>query len=909
MIHVSRIIRPYGSALLLVVALTLSMTTAQAIIIIPKIHAIWVFPDPSIANPITNQTARLTLINNSATSGVNVIYLSVYSPNPNLAGRYMYDDGALADLITQAHAKGIQVHAAYGAPDWPTLGCDSNSFPLQRMAEIASYNASYPTSKFDGIVLDIEPPEPQSTTQFQALLSQYQCIRQSLPADMRLSVAIRFFWDAQVEFPVGSGIVKKVYEHVIDMDMKNVVVMGYRDFAGPADCSKDGLVCLDQDEIAYAKNSGKSELILVGLETSDPSSTGISNKETFFEEGQSVLDDVAQVVFDHFGYFNGFGGFAVHNYQNSYMGGLSLKWPTSNSGLPKGIHDAQEVFTQPGANVDVAVGPIGSANISVGFPDITIPGYTYASLIDPNSAGALPSGYQITDYLALEITTTAAFTGPATVCFNNLGIDPGMFSTLRVLHNAGTGFVDETILSGPNAPNPITQTICASVTSFSPFVLANLFDTTPPTVVAPAPTSAPTDINCQAAIPNILLRTSASDNSGSVTLQQSPTAGTLVGTGPHTITVTATDPSGNSSTATTTFTVADNTPPTITAPPNVVATTGAGATSCGVVISNATLGAATASDNCSSVTPIRSGVPAGNNFLVGTTTVSYTATDGSGNTTTVTQTVTVTDNTPPVITCPSSITVETCDAIGAVVSFPTPTASDNCGVASVTASPASGSTFPIGLTTVTATAIDAAGNRSTCSFTVTVVGARGTKQNVLDELKALRATVTNKDDREKLDLAILRLATSLNAQYWIDQTHVKPQYGDKVFDAEQDAVAKLRDLIKHNAAEEGDKHDGHGEGDDSNDRDDRNDRKDRDHRVSSIPEAILRGFISRIVCADRILAQVAINDGVNHGANAKDIAKATTKLANGDHDALKKKYEGAIEDYQEAWRVFNRKDD
>ena len=569
MIHMSRIISRCTALLLLVLALTVSMITPQAHNISPQHHAIWVFPDPSMTNPVTDPTARQALIDHSKDSGVDIIYLSVYSSNPNLAGRYMYDDSALADLITQAYAKGILVYAAYGAPDWPSLGCDSNSFPLQRMAEVASYNTANPSARFNGVVLDIEPPEPQSAAQFQMLLAQYQCIRQSLPPDMVLSVAIRFFWDAQVEFPAGSGIVKKVHEHIIDMDMGNVIVMGYRDFAGPADCSKDGLVCLDQEEIAYAKNSGKSALVLVGLETSDPSSTGISNKETFFTEGQTVLDDVAQVVFNHFGYFS-FGGFAVHNYQNSYLGGLSPRWPTINSRLPGGVYDAQEVFTPPGANVTVAAGTIASTNISVGFPDVTIPGFTYASWIDPDSASALPNGYQLTDNLAFDITTTATFTGSATVCFQNLGIDPVAFSTLRVLHNPGTGFVDETILSGPNAPNPITQTICASVTSFSPFALANLSDITPPTVVAPAPTSAPTDINCQAPVPNVLLHTSASDNSGSVNLQQSPIAGTIVGAGPHTITVTAIDPSGNSSTTTTTFNVIAGPSFTVSVTPNSV---------------------------------------------------------------------------------------------------------------------------------------------------------------------------------------------------------------------------------------------------------------------------------------------------------------------------------------------------
>jgi hypothetical protein len=54
-----------------------------------------------------------------------------------------------------------------------------------------------------------------------------------------------------------------------------------------------------------------------------------------------------------------------------------------------------------------------------------------------------------------------------------------------------------------------------------------------------------------------------------VTLSQSPAAGTLVGLGTTTITVTATDASHNSSSCATTFTVIDNTPPTINAPADI----------------------------------------------------------------------------------------------------------------------------------------------------------------------------------------------------------------------------------------------------------------------------------------------------------------------------------------------------
>jgi len=119
--------------------------------------------------------------------------------------------------------------------------------------------------------------------------------------------------------------------------------------------------------------------------------------------------------------------------------------------------------------------------------------------------------------------------------------------------------------------------------------------------------------------------------------------------GTYTVHWTYNDGNGNSSTQNQTVIVKDTTSPTLTTPPNVSATTGAGAASCGLVISDFTLGTATASDNCGGVTVTRSGVPAGNNFPVGITTITYTATDLTGHTASATQTVTVIDNTPPQI--------------------------------------------------------------------------------------------------------------------------------------------------------------------------------------------------------------------------------------------------------------------
>ncbi len=121
--------------------------------------------------------------------------------------------------------------------------------------------------------------------------------------------------------------------------------------------------------------------------------------------------------------------------------------------------------------------------------------------------------------------------------------------------------------------------------------------------------------------------------------------------------------------------------------------------------------------------PVVSVPASGSFFPVGTTTVTSTATDGAGNTATCSFTVRVNDTQAPVITCPANIIATT--AVGSCTAPVTyaVTATDNCpGVTTVlTAGLASGASFPIGVTTVTHRATDAAGNITSCSFTVTVL--------------------------------------------------------------------------------------------------------------------------------------------------------------------------------------------
>jgi hypothetical protein len=112
--------------------------------------------------------------------------------------------------------------------------------------------------------------------------------------------------------------------------------------------------------------------------------------------------------------------------------------------------------------------------------------------------------------------------------------------------------------------------------------------------------------------------------------------------------------------------------------------------------------------------------PSGSTFPLGTNTVTCVAVDALGATNAASFTVVVQDTTPPSITCPANISLFATNPAGQAVSF-TVTATDNCGpVATLSSLPASGSVFPLGVTTVTNWAIDAAGNSTGCTFTVTL---------------------------------------------------------------------------------------------------------------------------------------------------------------------------------------------
>lgn len=193
--------------------------------------------------------------------------------------------------------------------------------------------------------------------------------------------------------------------------------------------------------------------------------------------------------------------------------------------------------------------------------------------------------------------------------------------------------------------------------------------------------------------------------------------------GTTTIHWTATDSAGHSSSCDQTITVNDNEAPAISCPANITRSTDPGTCS-----ANINPGTATATDNCgsASVSGTRSdSQPLNAPYPKGTTTITWTATDSSGNHSSCAQTITVNDTEAPAITCPANIATSTEPGTCAAHVAPgTATATDNCGSTTVTGTRSDGrpltDTYPKGTTTITWSATDSSGNQSSCAQTITV---------------------------------------------------------------------------------------------------------------------------------------------------------------------------------------------
>ncbi|HKU32535.1 MAG TPA: HYR domain-containing protein, partial [Candidatus Nitrosotalea sp.] len=236
-------------------------------------------------------------------------------------------------------------------------------------------------------------------------------------------------------------------------------------------------------------------------------------------------------------------------------------------------------------------------------------------------------------------------------------------------------------------------------------------DTTPPTLTAP---------------PNVTVQATSADHN-TVDLG-TPSSYDAVGVesvtndapayfplGQTVVTWKAVDASGNTATAQQTVIVQDTKPPTIKAPAAMtVNATGA--------LTPVNIGQATATDN-TGITSLTNDSPQ-QGFALGTTIVTWTATDAGGNTATATQTIIVVNHTPPKLTPPPNVTFEATSVNDNVIPIGNATATDFESVAITNNAPSS---FPIGKTTILWTAKDLSGNTVNATQIINVVDTTAPK--------------------------------------------------------------------------------------------------------------------------------------------------------------------------------------
>lgn len=253
--------------------------------------------------------------------------------------------------------------------------------------------------------------------------------------------------------------------------------------------------------------------------------------------------------------------------------------------------------------------------------------------------------------------------------------------------------------SGSEFPIGGTIVTCTASNAFGTST-ATIFvvvgDFTPPVVTVPD------DIETEDSI--VTFDASAADNiDGAIPVTCSPASGSTFAAGVTQVTCTATDSSGNLGIGTF-YVRRSGGEPVVTVPADITIDSPDG----NAVVYNYT---ATATNG-----GVIECLPTGNTFAVGVTHVTCTARNLSGSDA-KTFTVTVRDLSapPPELTVPANITAEATSSAGAVVTF-TATATNG---ATILCSPASGSTFALGTTTVNCTATNAGGSDAD-SFTITV---------------------------------------------------------------------------------------------------------------------------------------------------------------------------------------------
>jgi gliding motility-associated-like protein len=365
-----------------------------------------------------------------------------------------------------------------------------------------------------------------------------------------------------------------------------------------------------------------------------------------------------------------------------------------------------------------------SPNLTITNVQLTDAG-NYTCVVSSSCGTALTSNVAV---LQVDITPTPAINGNNVVCpfssfnyftANVVGHTYSWVVTGGTINGSSTG-PSININWGAAGSGSVTLTESASAGCFTiQNYPVNKVDAGNPSIVGcPANITVSASPGTCSAVATWLepFATDLCTSAGSLVWSKSHLPGSSFPVGITTVIYSVQDQSGNTSAPCSfTVTVTDNQVPVITAPaPLTVSSDASVCTASGVA-----LGVPVTSDNCS-VASVTNDAPA--LFPPGATNVTWTVTDGGGNSATATQTVTVVDNVAPVARCKMAFTVYLDLSGNATITAADIDngSTDNCGIASMSVFPNTFNSSKLGANTVTLTITDARGNSSTCDAMVIV---------------------------------------------------------------------------------------------------------------------------------------------------------------------------------------------
>ena len=143
------------------------------------------------------------------------------------------------------------------------------------------------------------------------------------------------------------------------------------------------------------------------------------------------------------------------------------------------------------------------------------------------------------------------------------------------------------------------------------------------------------------------------------------------------------------------------------------------------------------------------------------------------------------------------------------------------------------------------------------------------RKMALDKLKALRAAATDKGTQRRLDDIISDQQAASYPSLYLDQARLAPRGGRRVFDADEETLQDLQELIRRNPG-------------------------------TALATA-LQKCVDKLIGIDGEFARVAIADAITANKDPRVIAAALADLARGDRDAAANRNGSAVDHYEDAW--------